>query len=99
MKKTGLLDKILIFESGDTIQIEGFPVSIEFTGAGTATLDDERVLSDASFYITINGERSGVTIENLDGRSSPAKLGEFKFTLDFADGYSRTCGLIVTKSE
>ena len=99
MKKTGNIDKILIFESGDMIQIEGFPDLIEFTGVGTATLDNDRVLSDASFYITVNGERSGVTIENLDGRSSPAKLGDFKFTLDFADGYSKTCGLIVSKAE
>ena len=91
----GQLKKEIILTQGDTAVIEDTPLSVEFLGAGTATLDKDDVLSDASFIININGRMNAVNLESINGHSSPLELEGYTFLLNFADGYSQSCGLIV----
>lgn len=93
----GQLNKIILFAQGDTAVIEGIPLSVQFLGAGSATLDNDDVLTDASFNISINGRMNAVNLEVINGRSSPLALEGYTFLLDFADGYSQSCGLIVSQ--
>lgn len=91
------LNEVTVFESGDIASFNNDELKIQFNETATANLDNDDVLSDASFNIHINGIEKTLTLEIVNARAHPVILDGYSLKLDFADGYSQTCGIIVKK--
>lgn len=92
MKKSSL-NVLTEFEQNETILFEDAGVEITFTGAGTATMDNDDVISDAQFIFKLNNNFNKVVIECINGQPGTLAVENFLITLEFADGYSQSCGL------
>ena len=57
--KSGL-NLITEFENGSTVHFEGTGMEITFTGASTAAMDNDDVISDAEFIIKYNKNESKI---------------------------------------
>jgi len=97
MSVKAFLNEVTVLESGDIASFNNGELIIQFTGAATATLDNNDVLSDASFNMQLNGIEKTLTLEIVNASANPVVSDGYSLKLDFADGYSQTCGIIVKK--
>jgi len=91
--KESSLNELVEFEQNETILFVEAGIEITFTGAGTATMDNDDVISDAAFIISCNGKLIEAGIESINGKPGTLVIDNFLITLKFADGYSQFCGL------
>ncbi len=66
---------------------------ITFTGAGTATFDNDDVVTDAEFTINNLGVEKRIVVELTNGRAAGVTANGCLVELDYADGYSAVCGI------
>jgi len=90
------LNKLIHLNAGDIVVFPQNSFSIKFTGTGTVTMDNDDVISDASFELTISDKTHILILECINGKSSVAEKDGYRITLDFADGYSQTCGITIS---
>ena len=95
--KRSSLNLITEFENGDTVHFTGTGIEITFTGASTAVMDNDDVISDAEFIIKYNQNETITRIESINGQPGRYEFSGFLLTLEYADGYSQSCGLRLTE--
>lgn len=95
--KRSSLNLITEFQNGDTVHFTGTGIEITFTGASTATMDNDDVISDAEFIIKYNNNNETIArIESINGQPGNYEFSGFLITLEYVDGYSQFCGLRLT---
>ncbi|MFK7803222.1 MAG: hypothetical protein AB8G95_16430 [Anaerolineae bacterium] len=94
---TAPLDQEIEFEKGDVYQIEGSRIRLEFVGAGTAHATDGTVIDDARFIVSEGSRTTEIYLENSSPEAAETVYGDYRITLDWAYGYTQSCGIVISQ--
>ncbi len=91
------IKQLVEMQAGATVSVAGTGVEITFVSAATATMDNDDVITDSEFTISAGGIESSVKLESVNSKEATVAVDEFIVVIEYADGYSQTCGLRVIR--